>query len=144
MTWGMGGLDSNLSDLVDVVYIEAMRSTEHPRHTTRWTLSAIGELETLILLAILRVGDRAYGVSVQRELAERTGRRLTRGAIYTALRRLEAKGFVDGALGEATPSRGGRAKRLLFLTPEGKAALQSATRDLDRMRSGLDDVLVDA
>ena len=65
-------------------------------------MSAIGELETMILLAILHLGDTAYGVSVRDEIETRTGRHLTRGAIYTALRRLEAKGFVDGTLGEAT------------------------------------------
>ena len=96
------------------------------------------------MMAILRVGQGAYGVSVRDEIAARTGRRLTRGAIYTALRRLEAKGFVDGKLGEATPTRGGRAKRFLTLTPEGLHALRSATRDRDRMRSGLDDLPVDA
>lgn len=106
-------------------------------------MSAIGELETMILLAILRRGDTAYGVSVRDEIDARTGRRLTRGAIYTALRRLEAKGFVDGTLGEATPSRGGRAKRFLGVTPAGMEALRSATRDLDQMRAGLDQLLAD-
>ena len=107
-------------------------------------MSAIGELETLILLAILRLGSGAYGVSVQNEIAERTGRRLTRGAIYTALARLDAKGFLAGALGDATPERGGRAKRFLAITPGGMDALRGATRDLDRMRAGLDELPVDA
>jgi len=107
-------------------------------------MSAIGELETLILLAVLRLGDDAYGVSIQNELAARTGRMLTRGAIYTALSRLERKGFLAGALGEATPERGGRAKRFLAITPEGMNALRAATRDLDRMRAGLDELPVDA
>jgi len=106
-------------------------------------MSAIGELETLILLAALRLGDDAYGVSVRDEIAARTGRRLTRGAIYTALRRLEDKGFVSATLGESTPARGGRAKRFLSLTDAGLAELRSATRDLDRMRVGLDHVLAD-
>ena len=106
-------------------------------------MSAIGELETMILLAILHLGDTAYGVSVRDEIETRTGRHLTRGAIYTALRRLEAKGFVDGTLGEATPSRGGRAKRFLMVTPTGMKVLRSATRDLDRMRTGLDQLLAD-
>ena len=106
-------------------------------------MSAIGELETMILLAILRLGDTAYGVSVRDEIDTCTGRRLTRGAIYTVLRRLEGKGFVDGTLGEATPSRGGRAKRFLVVTPAGMETLRSATRDLDRMRAGLDEVLAD-
>jgi len=107
-------------------------------------MSAIGELETLVLLAILRLRSGAYGVSVQKEIAERTGRRLTRGAIYTAVARLEAKGFLVGTLGDATPERGGRAKRFLAVTPEGLDALCGATRDLDRMRAGLNELPVDA
>ena len=107
-------------------------------------MSAIGELETMILLAILRLGGAAYGVSVRDEIDTRTGRRLTRGAIYTALRRLEAKGFVDGTLGDATPARGGRAKRFLAVTPAGLNVLRSATRDMDSMRAGLEKLLADA
>ena len=107
-------------------------------------MSAIGELETLILLAILRLRDEAYGVSIQNEIADRTGRRLTRGAIYTALARLETKGFVSGELGEATPERGGRAKRFLTLTPDGIEVLRGAMRDLDRMRAGIEELPVDA
>lgn len=106
-------------------------------------MSQIGELETLILLAILRLGEDAYGVSIRDEIESRTGRRLTRGAIYTALRRLEGKGFLTGELGQATPARGGRAKRFLTLTDAGLGALRGATRDLDRMRAGLDSLLAD-
>jgi DNA-binding PadR family transcriptional regulator len=106
-------------------------------------MGATGELETLILMAILRLGDGAYGVSVGDEIAERTGRRLTRGAIYSALRRLERKGLVEGTLGEATPSRGGRAKRFVSLTETGLEAVRATARDFDRMRSGVDDLVVD-
>lgn len=107
-------------------------------------MSAIGELETLILLATLRLGEGAYGVSIRDEIEARTGRRLTRGAIYTALRRLEAKGFLATRLGEPTPERGGRAKRFLRVTGAGMAELRTATRDLDRMRAGIDHLLADA
>lgn len=106
-------------------------------------MSTIGELETLILLAVLRLGDGAYGVSVKDEIGERTGRKLTRGAVYSALRRLEAKGLLQGTLGEPTPERGGRAKRFLELTDAGLDAVRGATRDLDRMRAGLDELLVE-
>ncbi len=122
--------------MIHAVMLERMHEEE--------SMSAIGELETMILLAILRLGDTAYGVSVRDEIDTRTGRRLTRGAIYTALRRLEAKGLVDGTLGEATPSRGGRAKRFLVVTPAGMETLRLATRNLDRMRAGLDELLADA
>lgn len=107
-------------------------------------MSSIGELETLILLAMLRIGAGAYGVSIRDEIADRTGRRLSRGAIYTATGRLEAKGFVVSALGEATPARGGRAKRYLTVTDAGMDVLRSATRDLDRMRAGVSELPVDA
>lgn len=104
-------------------------------------MSQIGELETLILLATLRLGEDAYGVSIQDEIEARTGRRLTRGAIYTALRRLEDKGFVAGSLGDPTPERGGRAKRFLSVTDAGLAELRTVTRQLDRMREGLGHLL---
>jgi DNA-binding PadR family transcriptional regulator len=104
-------------------------------------MSNVGELETLILLAILRLGPQAYGVSVKNELARRTGRHLTRGAIYTALRRLEAKGLIDGTLGEVTPARGGRAKRYLSVSEAGLAAVRTASRDFDQMRAGLDGLI---
>jgi len=107
-------------------------------------MSAIGELESLILLAALRLGAGAYGVSIRDEIESRTGRRLTRGAIYTALRRLEAKGFLVGRLGESTPERGGRAKRFLTVTAAGLKELRASTRDLDRMRDGLDDLLAES
>lgn len=107
-------------------------------------MGSIGDLETLILLAVLRLGEDAYGVSVRDEIEARTGRRLTRGAIYTALRRLERKGFVASRLGEPTPARGGRAKRFLRITDSGLAELRATTRELDRMRSGVDHLLADA
>jgi len=107
-------------------------------------MSSIGELETLILFAILGIGPGAYGVSIQDEIADRTGRRLSRGAIYTATGRLEAKGFVVSELGESSPSRGGRAKRYLSVTDEGLEVLRATTRDLDRMRAGVTEVPVDA
>lgn len=96
---------------------------------------ATGELETLILFAILRLGEDAYGVAVRDEIEARTGRRLTRGAIYTALRRLEAKGLLTGQLGEATHARGGRAKRYLCLTAAGLDSLRTTVHDFDRMRA---------
>ncbi len=99
---------------------------------------ATRELETLVLLAIERLGDGAYGVAVRDELEDRIGRRLSRGAVYTALRRLESKGWIEGRLGEVTRVRGGRAKRYVSLTSSGRAQLRSALADLDRMREGLE------
>ncbi len=81
--------------------------------------SYLGEFEHLILLSIMRLGDDAYGVTIRREIERHTGRSVSLGAIYPALDRLEEKGFIDSHVGEPTPTRGGRAKRYLQLTPEG-------------------------
>ena len=71
----------------------------------------LGEFEQLILLAILRLGDAAYGVTIRAELAERAARNIAPGAMYTALERLEAKGLIKSRMSDPTPQRGGRAKR---------------------------------
>ncbi len=105
---------------------------------TKVMADSLGELETLIILAVLRLGDDAYGVSIRDEIEERTGRRLTRGAIYTALRRLRAKGLLESEMSDPTPVRGGRAKRFFRPTPAGLAAVRRTTDQLDRMREGLD------
>jgi PadR family transcriptional regulator PadR len=72
----------------------------------------LGELEQLVLLAILRLGDDAYGITVQQEIAERGARPVSLGAVYSTLSRLEEKGFVSTRTGEPTPTRGGRRKKL--------------------------------
>jgi len=104
---------------------------------------ALGELETLILLATLRLGEGAYGVSIRDEIRHRTGKWLSRGAIYTAITRLERKGFLTSVLGEPSPVRGGRAKRFFSVTRSGSRALQASTRAVDRMREGLDIAVTD-
>jgi PadR family transcriptional regulator PadR len=98
----------------------------------------LGEFEQLILLAILRLGDGAYGVSIRAELAERGGRSVAPGALYTALERLEAKHAITSRMGDPTPQRGGRAKRYVTVTPVGKEALARALQAYDRLREGLD------
>ena len=101
-------------------------------------LIPLGELEQLVLLAILRLGDGAYGVSIRAELAERTGRRIVPGALYTTLDRLEDKGVLRSYLGEHTPERGGRAKRYYSLTASGKRSLACAQRAFHNLLEGLD------
>ena len=98
----------------------------------------LGELEQLILLAILRLGDGAYGVTIRAELAHRAKRTLSPGALYTALDRLEAKGLVTSRLGDPTPQRGGRAKRHIAVTAAGMRALARAVRAYERLLDGLD------
>ena len=98
----------------------------------------LGELEQLVLLAVLRAGADAYGVSIQREIATRAGRDLTLGAVHKTLARLEAKGMVESYTGEPTPVRGGRRKRHFALTIEGHAALRHSLEITRRMARGLD------
>jgi len=87
---------------------------------------SLGDIEHLVLLALLRLGERSYGVPILEEIAARTGREVSRPAVYIALRRLEAKKLVTSQLGEATPERGGRAKRYFTLTAAGHQALHSS------------------
>ena len=100
--------------------------------------SNLGELEQLILLAILRLGDDAYGVTIRAELSSRARRAIAPGGLYTALERLEAKGFVTSRMGEPTPQRGGRAKRYVRVTSAGLQALRRSLRAYERMLDGLD------
>jgi DNA-binding PadR family transcriptional regulator len=101
----------------------------------------IGELEQLILLAILRLGPDAYGLSVARELEAQAGRVLSRGALYTSLERLELKGYLRWRLEAGGPERGGLPKRVYTVTARGIAALRASRRVLRRMWRGLEDVL---
>jgi PadR family transcriptional regulator PadR len=98
----------------------------------------LGEFEQLILLAILRLGDGAYGVTIRAELSDRAGRTITPGALYTALARLEAKGLITSRMGDPTPQRGGRAKRYVTVTAAGMEALARALQAYERLLEGLE------
>lgn len=98
----------------------------------------LGEFEQIVLLAILRVGDDAYGVAITDEIQRETRRDVTLASVYTTLARLEAKGFVASKLGEPTPARGGRRKRYFMVTGAGRRALRGALTALGRMARGLD------
>ena len=97
----------------------------------------LGSLEQLILLALVRLGEDAYGVSVRMEIEKRTGRNLSVGAIYATLGRLETKGYVSSRTGEATAERGGRAKRHFRVEADGLRALRASQRATDSMSAGL-------
>src|SRR5687767_7999276 len=97
----------------------------------------LGEFEQLILLALARLGDDAYGVTIRETLVERTSRRPSFGAIYSTLRRMEEKGLVRSCLGEPAAVRGGRAKKHVALTPRGRAALRDAHGAIVRMAEGV-------
>jgi len=97
----------------------------------------LGEFEHIVLLAVLRLGDQAYGVTVRREIEVRTRREVSIGAIYATLDRLEAKGYVKSELGDPTPERGGRSKRFFRVSAKGVAAVNRTHRALQSMTVGL-------
>ena len=97
----------------------------------------MGEFEQLVLLALLRLGNDAYGMEVRSEIEARTGRDISIGAVYTALDRLERKRFLRHRMGEPTAERGGRAKKHFTVLPAGAAALSATRSALDSMWEGL-------
>src|SRR5271170_3248325 len=98
----------------------------------------LGEFEHIVLLALLRLEDRAYGVTVRQEIEFRTEREVSIGAVYATLDRLETKGYVKSRRGDPTPERGGRSKRFFRVTPKGVAAVNRAQRAIQNMTKGLD------
>jgi DNA-binding PadR family transcriptional regulator len=93
-------------------------------------LRLLTDFELMILLAILRVTDDAYGVLIAREIERTGGRRVLLGAVYTALDRLERNGLVSSSVGAPTPTRGGRAKRFFRVTPRGLRAVKDTRQAL--------------
>src|SRR6266850_1449598 len=98
----------------------------------------LGEFEHIIVLALLRLEDRAYGVTVRQEIEFRTKREVSIGAVYATLERLEAKGYVKSHRGDPTPERGGRSKRFFRVTAKGVAAVNRTQYAFQRMAEGLD------
>jgi PadR family transcriptional regulator PadR len=97
----------------------------------------LGEFEYLILLAVARLGETAYGVTIRATLIARADRHPSFGAIHSTLRRLEGKGLVRFSLSDPEPVRGGRAKKYVALTPLGRAALREALAAFHRMALGV-------
>jgi DNA-binding PadR family transcriptional regulator len=97
----------------------------------------LGPHEQVVLLAIVHAGEEAYGMTIRREVEERSGRTLSIGAVYTTLDRLQRKGYVRSRMGEATPERGGRAKRHYRITAKGQRALKESHQLLRSMTEGL-------
>jgi PadR family transcriptional regulator, regulatory protein PadR len=97
----------------------------------------MGEFEQLVLLALLRMDNDAYGMEVREEIERRTARDVSYGAVYTTLDRLEQKGYVAHRMGEATAERGGRAKKYFRVLPEGRAALRATQEALQIMWEGV-------
>jgi DNA-binding PadR family transcriptional regulator len=98
----------------------------------------LGEFEQVVLLAILRLNDDAYGVTIRREITKCTGREPAPGALYTTLDRLEDKGLVRSRMGDPTAERGGRAKRYFTVSASGLKAVTQAQRSFQRLLKGLE------
>jgi DNA-binding PadR family transcriptional regulator len=103
--------------------------------------SSLGEFEKLVMLAVLHLGPEAYGATILQEMEGRTGRAVSAGAVYVALRRLEKKGLVTSRLGQPSPQRGGRPKRFFAVNRAGIEALRRAQEDWAAMASGLEELL---
>jgi DNA-binding PadR family transcriptional regulator len=99
--------------------------------------SSIGTSELMVLLALIRLGEDAYGVPIAREIEERSGRAIALASVYATLDRLEDKGFVVSELGEPTAERGGRAKKYFTITGEGVSEVRAAKRSLTKLWKGL-------
>jgi len=101
-------------------------------------IPALGEFEQVVLLAILRLSDDAYGVTIRNEIEKCTGRDPSPGALYTTLDRLEDKGLVRSRTGDPTPERGGRSKRYFTVSASGLKAVTHAQRSYQRLLEGLE------
>jgi DNA-binding PadR family transcriptional regulator len=97
----------------------------------------LGEFEEIVLLAVARLAGDGYGVSIRREIEERSGRSVSIGAVYATLERLAVKGWVTSRQGEALPVRGGRARRHYRVLPAGVRALEETRRAFDRLWEGV-------
>jgi PadR family transcriptional regulator PadR len=113
--------------LISKVNREEVQSMKKP-------VSYIGEFEELVLLAILSLGENAYGVPIRQALEEATGRSVTIGSLYTTLGRLEGKGLVQSRIGEATAERGGRAKRYYQVKSSAKSTLREVQAARERLK----------
>lgn len=96
----------------------------------------LGEVEQLVLLATLRLGDQAYAVPIRALILEEAGVHLSRGTVYVTLERLERKGYVTSWFSDPQAVRGGKARRLFRLKPPGLSAIRAAKRAMDRLATG--------
>jgi DNA-binding PadR family transcriptional regulator len=97
----------------------------------------LGNFELMVLLALMRLKDEAYGLPILEEIQERIGRHVAAGSVYAALGRLEEKGFVTSRLGEPTAERGGTAKRFFRVTATGGREVQGVRRELVSLWHGI-------
>ena len=97
----------------------------------------LGNFDLMLLLALLRLGDDAYGVTIARELEEQTGREVVVASVYATLERLQERGLVTSNLADPTPERGGRAKRYFRITGAGLREVRDARRSLMNLWKGV-------
>ena len=100
----------------------------------------LGQFELMVLLALMRLGEDAYGVTIADELEKETGREVVIANVYATLERLQDRGFVSSSLGDATPERGGRAKRYFQITGAGLREVRDARQSLMSLWKGLPDL----
>ena len=101
----------------------------------------LGEFEQIVLLAVLRLGEGAYAIPIREEIEQRTRRRVARGALYTALERLEDKRCLRSRMSAPLPERGGRSRRYFTLSPAGLAALRASRETLLNLWQGIEEQL---
>jgi DNA-binding PadR family transcriptional regulator len=100
----------------------------------------LGEFEQIVMLAILRLPENAYGMKIRQEIKDVASRAASLGAVYTTLERLEDKGFISTWVGEVTEPRAGRAKKYFKVTATGAAALQASLRATESLKIGLEPI----
>jgi PadR family transcriptional regulator PadR len=120
------------------LYVFVVAAPDSARRTCGMTRGALGEFEHMVLLAILHLGDGAYGVPIVDEIQRRTGRTVAPAAVYVTLRRLEEKGLLMSWMSDSSPERGGKSRRCVKVTRAGLDSLRESRRVLDRMWKGLD------
>jgi PadR family transcriptional regulator PadR len=104
----------------------------------------LGELEQIVLLAILQLEGEVYGVPIVEEIERRTGKAISRAAVYVTLRRMEKRGLVSSWMSDPTPERGGKARRCVKVEPAALVLLKESRQVMDRMWGDLDPALKDA
>jgi len=102
--------------------------------------SALSNFELMVMLAVVRLDDQAYGVPITREIEETTDSEVVVGSVYAALTRLQERGLIESRLGEATAERGGRAKRYFRATSQGLREVRQTRRSLMKLWKGLSEV----
>jgi DNA-binding PadR family transcriptional regulator len=111
------------------------------KHIQDYYAPLLGEFEQVVLLALLRLGNGAWGAAIRRDIQERIGRELPVSVVYVTLQRMEKKGWVKSYVGEPTAERGGRRRRHYLIDTPGEHALGRSYRALKRMTAGLEATL---